>query len=313
MRQCDFAYFGDSFHYLESSRGFPINLILSPAFYYYFKEPMPVTSASKAKKLAPGVLEGRIPEGDYTFYVFPTSEKMVFEIIAFDRGLFESALKDSKIPKDRIKNLSFASLEFKEEFLISYEDRIIGSKEGYFFDIEASLLPLKESGTKSFEELFKNRDRLNFRISYGKRNALERAYEFIESNYLLISASFILLALSFIFLSISTFGAISDIDAKKSELSSSLANMSEVQLKYLKGEYEELHKSQKRIRDRFDKILSLEGSAKAYLSSLSFSANEGWRLSVRAKDRTLSEKFVAPVGGQFIDKKKDIYIYKVSK
>ena len=227
---------------------------------------------------------------------------MVFEIIAFDRERFESILKSSKIPKDRVKNISFAAIEFKEEFLTLYEGRLIGQQEGYFFDIDASLLPYEGEAKTSLKSLLKGKNALNFKISYGKRDALEKAYEFAETNYLHISASFLILAFSFLFLSISTINAISALDEKKSELSSTLANMNPTQLKYLKEEYSDLHKSQKKIRDAFNKVLALEGTPRAYLSSLSFKSSDGWRLGIKAEDRALAENFIAPIGGDFIEK-----------
>lgn len=52
-------------------------LILSPAFYWFHREKLDI-SLSQAKKIAPSVFEGTIPEGEYSYFVEKVGENYWF-------------------------------------------------------------------------------------------------------------------------------------------------------------------------------------------------------------------------------------------
>jgi len=311
MKKQTFGYINDSSYFVVDSAIYGVNLLLSPVFYFQFREAMPVSSLVKARKLAPAILEGKIPQGEYTYYVFPTKEKMVFEIIAFDRGRFEEVLRNSNLQKDRVKNISFASIEIEEEFISKNAGRVIGRENGYFFDIDATHFGKEIDAGDRLLEIISQKNGLKFKISYGSRNTAEKLYETLESSAYYISAALFIVVLSVGFLLSASLLKSEHLEVKKGELLGDMANKNSVQLKYLKEEYEETHKSQMKIREDLAKILALQGSEKLYLKSIAFKGKNVWELIFQAPSKESVDVFLKGFTFKFSEQTKDGFLYRV--
>lgn len=310
MSKYTFGYINKNSYFLANSSVYGINLILSPVFYYHFKEAMPVKSIAKAKKIAEGLLESKLPENNYKYYVFPTKEKMVYDIIAFDLQKFELVLKEANIRKERIKYLSFATLEFElEESAIELDDSILGAKEGIFFETLTTLINEDAKKEKIATVLLK-KERLNFKIAYGQRNLQEKVLENIDNNLNYISAVVAVFAAVFLMLGVSSMLKLNDLDEEKKRLLGDMASKNSIQLKYLREEYEELNIAQQKIRDAFDEILTLKGSQGIYVHGIDFKDTKGWEVSVVAPNQKVAQDMLTAFKPEFLNQEKENSIFR---
>lgn len=311
MSRYTFGYINKSSYFLVNSSIYGINLILSPVFYYHFKEAVPVKSIQKARKLAEGLLESKLPEGDYRYYLFQTKEKMVYDIIAFDIKKFESTLKEAGIKKERIKNLSFAAMEFDAgDKLIELDGSVLGSNEGIFFEAPLSLIDENQPKEK-IDKILLTKERLNFKIAYGQRNFKEKLAEDIENNLNYISAAVAVFAAIFLMLGISAFMRLDHLEEEKAKLLGNMASKNSIQLKYLKDEYEELNAAQQKIRDAFGMIMAIKGNQGVYLNNINFKDATGWEVSVIAPNQKAAEDLLASLKPKFMDKSNNIYRFRL--
>lgn len=90
---------------IESEGAFDI--MLSPQFYTYKHEDLPVRFHFQASKLAPSILENLLPaEGSYDYFVFREGDGWGF--IAYDPGQLSRFLKERGIAVEKISKLFFA-------------------------------------------------------------------------------------------------------------------------------------------------------------------------------------------------------------
>lgn len=312
MSKYTFGYMSNMGYYLANSSIYGINLILSPVFYYHFKEAMPVKSITKAKKIAEGLLEPKLPEGNYKYYVLPTKEKMVYDIIAFDVQKFESVLKESNFRKERIKYLSFAAQEFElEEGVVELEESALGAKEGVFFEAPLALIGERVQREK-IKSVLQKKEYLNFKIAYGQRNFQEKVLEDIDNNLNYISAVVAVFAAVFLMLGVSAVLKLDGLASEKERLLGNMASRNSIQLKYLKEEYEEINAAQQKIRDAFDKILTIKGTQGVYLSGIEFKDATGWEVAIMAPSQKEAEALLGGFKSEFVNKDNSIFYFRLN-
>ncbi|MBN2895252.1 MAG: hypothetical protein JXK05_05100 [Campylobacterales bacterium] len=86
-----------------------VNLVLTPAFYWFKKEQLPVQSVAKAKQLAPSLFDGSVPEGSYSYAAIKQEDG--FWLFAYDDALIASHLAQLGIKSAQIAGIYFAQTE----------------------------------------------------------------------------------------------------------------------------------------------------------------------------------------------------------
>ena len=87
----------------------PVDVILSPAFYWFREEVLPARNASQAKKLAPSFFDTLLPEGMYEYMAVSRNEK--FWLFAYDSAEIAEHLSDIGLKPSRIRAVYFAQTE----------------------------------------------------------------------------------------------------------------------------------------------------------------------------------------------------------
>ena len=84
-----------------------VNVMLTPQFYTLKKEPLPVSYAYQAKRIAPSLFEGLLEEGrEYEYMVWREEEEWVF--LAYDPEMIRSFLKRKGFALEHVSKLFFA-------------------------------------------------------------------------------------------------------------------------------------------------------------------------------------------------------------
>lgn len=91
----------------------PIDIILSPSFYWVRKEVLPVKSSYAAKKLAVSIFEPILPEGNYSYHVVKRED--YFELFAYDDGVIISTLEAKGIKSSQINAIYFVQNELEAQ------------------------------------------------------------------------------------------------------------------------------------------------------------------------------------------------------
>lgn len=87
----------------------PIDIILSPSFYWVRKEELPVKSVYAAKKLVAAIFEPILPEGNYSYHV--VKRDGFFELFAYDDVFIVSTLEAKGIKTSQINAIYFIQNE----------------------------------------------------------------------------------------------------------------------------------------------------------------------------------------------------------
>lgn len=124
-----------------------INIVLSPAFYWIKKEKLPIKSVFQARKVAPTLFDGVIPDGEYSYKAIK-DEDGSFLFFAYDEKLIAEKLKELQIKDYLIKNIYFAQTEIKDlnkPLLITPNYALI-QKDGIIARIDAKFVsnPISE-------------------------------------------------------------------------------------------------------------------------------------------------------------------------
>lgn len=82
------------------------DLLLTPQFYIFKKESLPVSYQYQALKLAPSILDELTGTGTYSYAAI--KEDNDWALIAYDMGKIESFLEEKGLPRDAINKVYFA-------------------------------------------------------------------------------------------------------------------------------------------------------------------------------------------------------------
>jgi hypothetical protein len=86
-----------------------VNIVLSPSFYWFKKEALPVKNSAQAKKIIPSLFDTSIPEGHYSYSAIKKEDN--FWIFAYDDALITRVLLEAGIKPSQIKDIYFAQTE----------------------------------------------------------------------------------------------------------------------------------------------------------------------------------------------------------
>ena len=162
----------------KETQSFPIetkvNIVLSPSFYWFKDETLPVKKASAAKALAPSIFDGMLQEGEYSYQAVKKEES--FWLFAYDDLLIAQMLSDIGIKPSHIGHIYFAQsecVEIPEPMQVSETSALI-SNEGV-----VSLVPLayiKQSSTveKYFSAHRFSKEQVN--VNFFQNNFVDEKY-----------------------------------------------------------------------------------------------------------------------------------------
>ncbi len=86
-----------------------VNIVLTPAYYWFKSEVLPVSNVSQAKKLVASLFDGVIPEGEYSYYVIKKEER--FWLFAYSDAMIVAKLTQLGLKPSQINNIYFAQTE----------------------------------------------------------------------------------------------------------------------------------------------------------------------------------------------------------
>jgi hypothetical protein len=86
-----------------------VNIVLSPTYYWFKSEILPVKSIAQAKKLAPSVFDGTIPESEYSYHVIKKDD--TFWLFAYNDAMIVAKLSQLGIKAAQINHIYFAQSE----------------------------------------------------------------------------------------------------------------------------------------------------------------------------------------------------------
>lgn len=86
-----------------------VNVVLSPAFYWFREAVLPAKNTTQAKKLAPSYFDAILPEGEYEYMAVAKTE--AFWLFAYNPDLIAEALHDAGLRPNQIEAVYFAQTE----------------------------------------------------------------------------------------------------------------------------------------------------------------------------------------------------------
>jgi len=114
------------------------SVVLSPQFYWVKRVKLPVKSEYKAKKLAPSVFEGSLPEGEEYFYdVKHEKDRGTFIVIAYSKEYIYNAIREKFSPSAKIKGVYFAQYELEglKSCIAIDKDISLGNVDGLLIQV----------------------------------------------------------------------------------------------------------------------------------------------------------------------------------
>jgi len=119
-----------------------VDIILSPAYYWFKEESLPAKSVAQAKKLAPSVFDGAIPDGTYSYAAI--KKEGTFWLFAYNDALIAARLDALGIAAAKIGDIYCAQTEFidierpvaidEKSVLIKTDDKISIAPAAYAAD-----------------------------------------------------------------------------------------------------------------------------------------------------------------------------------
>ncbi len=95
-----------------SFTGERVNIVLTPAYYWFKREILPVQSVAQAKKLVGSIFDGMVPDGEYSYHV--VKKDNAFLLFAYSDALIVSRLTQLGLKPSQIAQIYFAQTECEE-------------------------------------------------------------------------------------------------------------------------------------------------------------------------------------------------------
>ncbi|MFP4486056.1 MAG: hypothetical protein ACLFOC_03780 [Campylobacterales bacterium] len=310
VKKLPYAYVNSSSYVVTDNYSDSYHVILSPNFYYYFKEMIPVLSTQKAKKLAPSVLQGRVPAGIQDYFVFKTAEKNVYDIIVFDQDSFESKLESSGFPKEKIKSISFASVELDKDFRFYEDGRLIVKEGDFFFDLPSSVSEESQSIQNGLKGVLEQKKESKFKLIYGARDFKELIVDNLEENYK-VAVSFVLfVSILFVLEGVAYIDGAMKFQDRYEKLGD-LAKKSSLELEYMKRDLDSEYEKQLEIKRGFDRISEIKGIEKANVKELRLNSEGLWEVVFEADNKDSVDKLLSNIKSEFKQSREGSFVYEL--
>lgn len=236
-------------------------LILSPQFYWVKKESLPVKRVYEAKKLAPSVFDGFLPEGNYSYLVYKDGEEFV--LIAYDKEDIIKTLKNLGIDITYVQEIRFAQTELRD-----IEGCIEIDQKSALANIDGIVVQLPRKCAEPVSNIYDLLPSLEL-SSYKVKLSIEDMIEF--KTVLTYALVFIFLSGAFLTEYVSYKKAIKkDIEVKREEiLTKYKLPRTSLQLRSIKKSLLNTYKTQKKLRDAIVYLGSLEIRKGEYIDMIS--------------------------------------------
>lgn len=86
-----------------------VNIVVSPAFYWFREVVLPAKNAAQAKKLAPAYFDAIVPEGEYEYMAVAKTES--FWLFAYNPDMIAEALHDAGLRPNQVEAVYLAQTE----------------------------------------------------------------------------------------------------------------------------------------------------------------------------------------------------------
>ncbi len=254
-----------------------VTLVLSPEFYWIKKEELPVKRVYEAKRLAPSVFDGFLPEGNFSYIVYKEDEKFI--LIAYDKEEILKTLENIVDDMNNIEEIYFAQTEFSDiEGCVEIDDKnAIASIEGVIVQIPRRCA----NPSMRIDELLEGMELSKYKIKIGAQEVMGK------KELVLYAAVFALFTLSFL-----TEYAIYKTEIKKMQtrkaqiLTKYNLPRTSIQLKSIKNSLLKSYNTQKRIRDTIDYLGSVELKKGEFIDMISVDTkNADFSIKLSSKQR----------------------------
>jgi len=166
------------------------SLILSPQFYWVKRVKLPVKSEYKAKKLAPSVFEGSLPEDETYFYdVKYEKDRGTFIVIAYSKEYIYRSIKEKFSPKAKIRGIYFAQYELKDlKTCIAIDEEIsLGNVDGLLIQVPSICVQSEENVRKYLPKVKLSTKRVRIENLEDSADSSDYIYYFIFLGLFLVS------------------------------------------------------------------------------------------------------------------------------
>jgi len=254
-----------------------VTLVLSPEFYWIKKEELPVKRVYEAKRLAPSVFDGFLPEGNFSYIVYKEDEKFI--LIAYDKEEILKTLENIVDDMNNIEEIYFAQTEFSDiEGCVEIDDKnAIASIEGVIVQVPRRCA----NPSMRIDELLEGMELSKYKIKIGAQEVMGK------KELVLYAAVFALFTLSFL-----TEYAIYKTEIKKMQtrkaqiLTKYNLPRTSIQLKSIKNSLLKSYNTQKRIRDTIDYLGSVELKKGEFIDMISVDTkNADFSIKLSSKQR----------------------------
>ncbi len=239
-------------------------LILSPQFYWVKKESLPVKRVYEAKKLAPSVFDGFLPEGNYSYIVYKDGEDFI--LIAYDKEDILKNLQELGIDIADIEEIRFAQTElgFIESCIEIDERSALANINGIIVQ-----LPRKcAEPSSNIYDLLSSIELSKYKVKLSVEDMID-----IKS-FIPYAAVFVLLAGAFLTEYVAYKKAIKEMEAKKEKiLTRYKLPRTSIQLRSIKSSLINTYNTQKKIRDVVSYLGSFQVVGGEYISMISVEKN----------------------------------------
>ncbi len=230
------------------------DLMLTPQFYIFKKESLPVSYQYQAVRLAPSILDELTGTGDYSYAAVKEGEDWV--LFAYDMSKIESFLEEKGLPKNLINKIYFAQ-QAKEYFShpVSVDER----NALMTVDDMVVMLPKNIVGAEECSVLTNA-----FRPKKGITPSQSRHSWMTQKQAIIVSVLLLLLAAGYCAEGIRYQNAMASVEKKIDSVKQrypQLQNKSTIVLNNLYESNYAIDSLQRRIRDRLKEISRLTSNA----------------------------------------------------
>lgn len=272
------------------SRGKRYDLMLTPQFYVFKKESLPVSYLYQAVRLAPSILDELTGAGDYSYAAIKEDGNWI--LIAYDMGKIESFLEERGLSKNQINKIYFAQ-QAKEHFFnpISIDEiNALVAVDDTVVILPKSIVGAEECGILTNA----------FRPEKGLTPPQSRNSWLDQKQAIIISVLLLLLAAGYSAEGLRYQHAVASVEKKKESVKQRYPNLKDKSTYVLNNLYDSsyaIDSIQRRVRDRLkeisrltsksSKIDKLEIDTKQYKVTISTDKQHIAELKAYAKSQNL--------------------------
>jgi hypothetical protein len=256
------------------------DLMLTPQFYIFKKESLPVNYQYQAAKLAPSILDELTGSGEYGYAAIKEDDG--WALIAYDMAKIESFLEEKGLSKNLINKIYFAQ-QSKEHFKhpVSVDDKnALVTVDDTVVMLPKSIVGLEECGILTSE----------FRPDKGVSPSQSRSALVTQKQAIIVSVLLVLFAIGYLVEGIRYQQAIASVEEKVEAAKSKypqLQGKSGMVLRSLYASNHEIDSLQRKIRDHLKSISKLT-SKESKIDRLKIDT-KGYEVTIATEKKNIEE------------------------